>query len=127
MREIYFEDQIDDNEYNHKFQSLEQAVPAAVSTLTNGQLSLAESAVNSMALGLRTGATLGERTVERSNTMEVPGTHAQLAAMLPKPINQPTQPGVYPGASLYALGGGPYGNLQNAAYLRQIGVGGGER
>lgn len=116
MRELYFNDRIDDAEYNGKLYGLGQTVPATL-TLTNGHLTLTEPG-SGMGLGLRSGATIAER--ERAPlTRDAQGQGQQGANQSAMGAGGLPTPGL--GAFPSALTA-PY--AMNGSFMRQINVGG---
>ncbi|TDL17218.1 CAF1-domain-containing protein [Rickenella mellea] len=120
MRELYFNDRIDDSEYNGKLYGLGQTVPATI-TLTNGHLTLAEPG-SGMGLGLRSGTTIAER--ERTPL----GQNSQQTTGQPGVQNQTAMGagGALPGSGMGTFPTPlttPYGAM-NGPFMRQIGVGG---
>ena len=110
MRELYFNDRIDDGEYNGKLYGLGHTVTTAFSESNSA------SAIN-----LRSGATMAERGSDRAQI-----TPVRDAVIQNQTGAQP--PGL--GASIQNAGMGsfqsPY-SLPNGGYLRQINVGGVDR
>lgn len=110
MRELYFNDRIDDAEYNGKLYGLGHTVTTAFSE------SNSTSAIN-----LRSGATMAERGSDRTQMAPVRDGVIQGQAN-----SQPPNLGVSmqnPGMGSFQS---PY-SLPNGGYLRQINVGGVDR
>ncbi|KAH8114441.1 CAF1-domain-containing protein [Phellopilus nigrolimitatus] len=136
MRELYFNDHIDDGEYNGKLYGLGKTVLA-----TNGTLDTQSALGIGMALGLRSGATIAERErtplMREQQAVSAQGQQQQqqggtqqgmgmgggpnmMGAGGPTPLPTPGGPG---------MGGGypsPYGGMpvNVNGYMRTIGVGG---
>ena len=119
MRELYFNDKIDDLEYNGKLYGLGQTIPAS---LTNGQLALDDPSVS---LGLRSGATIAERAPDTSQLTRDTQVRSQQTAQAQNQGAMGSAAMPTPGLAGYPA---PYGGIPGAQYIRPpIGVGGADR
>lgn len=119
MRELYFNDRIDDSEYNGKLYGLGQTIPAA---LTNGQLALNDSSAGH---GLRSGVTIAERAPDSSQLARDTQVRSQQTSQSQNQGTLGTGSLPTPGMAAYST---PYGGMPGAPYIRPpIGVGGADR
>jgi len=140
MRELYFNDQLDDDEYNGKLYGLGKTALAALVHATNGQLdpsgvmNLGMGVGSMSGLSLRSGATIAERErtpLPRDATTSSSQQQQQQQAQAQAAQTQGQTPslGALTASSLSASGlsgfpsslGTPYGAMPNGPYGRSMG------
>jgi len=136
MRELYFNDEVDDDEYNGKLYGLGQTVLAALVNATNGQMDA--NGVMNMGMGvgsmsglsLRSGATIAERERTPLPRDSATGTsQQQQQSQSAQTQGQTPSLGALSAAALSSSGlsgfpssmGTPYGAMPNGPYVRSMG------